>query len=129
MNIGGHARLGTKFELQGFYTWSHTTGNMLAGADEFRITDAGHQGDLRAVRDQTIDPLRSSLRRVRGTAEYRSEASRHAQRPLPRAARHQRLRHLPLSLRHAVHRWAGPRSAADHGPSNGDGYTSISRRA
>ena len=56
MNIGGHARLGTKFELQGFYTWSHTTGNILAGADEFRITDAGHQGDLRAVRDQTIDP-------------------------------------------------------------------------
>ncbi|MEA2328124.1 MAG: hypothetical protein QOE68_3083 [Thermoanaerobaculia bacterium] len=56
VNIGGHARLGTKFELQGFYTWSHTTGNVLAGADEFRITDAGHQGDLRAVRDQTIDP-------------------------------------------------------------------------
>jgi carboxypeptidase family protein/TonB-dependent receptor-like protein len=56
VNIGGHARLGTKFELQGFYTWSHTTGNVLAGADEFRITDAGHQGDLRAVRDQSIDP-------------------------------------------------------------------------
>lgn len=56
VNIGGHARLGTKFELQGFYTWSHTTGNVLAGADEFRITDAGHQGDLRTVRDQTIDP-------------------------------------------------------------------------
>jgi len=56
VNIGGHARLGTKFELQGFYTWSHTTGNVLAGADEFRITDAGHQGDLRTVRDQSIDP-------------------------------------------------------------------------
>ena len=56
INLGGHARLGTKFELQGFYTLSHTTGNVLAGADEFRITDAGHQGDLRAVRDQTIDP-------------------------------------------------------------------------
>ena len=56
VNIGGHARLGTKFELQGFYTYSHTTGNILAGADEFRITDAGHQGDLRAVRDQSIDP-------------------------------------------------------------------------
>jgi hypothetical protein len=56
VNIGGHARLGTKFELQGFYTWSHTTGNVLAGADEFRITDAGHQGDLRTVRDQTINP-------------------------------------------------------------------------
>ena len=56
VNVGGHARLGTKFELQGFYTYSHTTGNVLAGADEFRITDAGHQGDLRTVRDQTIDP-------------------------------------------------------------------------
>ncbi len=56
VNLGGHARLGTKFELQGFYTYSHTTGNILAGADEFRITDAGHQGDLRTVRDQSIDP-------------------------------------------------------------------------
>lgn len=56
VNIGGHARLGSAFELQGFYTFSHTTGNVLAGADEFRITDAGHQGDLRAVRDQSIDP-------------------------------------------------------------------------
>ncbi len=56
VNIGGHARLGTQFELQGFYTFSHTTGNVLAGADEFRITDAGHQGDLRAVRDQSPDP-------------------------------------------------------------------------
>jgi Carboxypeptidase regulatory-like domain/TonB dependent receptor-like, beta-barrel len=56
VNLGGHARLGTAFELQGFYTYSHTTGNVLAGADEFRITDAGHQGDLRTVRDQSIDP-------------------------------------------------------------------------
>jgi hypothetical protein len=56
INLGGHARLGTQFELQGFYTFSHTTGNVLAGADEFRITDAGHQGDLRAVRDQSVDP-------------------------------------------------------------------------
>jgi hypothetical protein len=56
VNLGGHARLGTQFELQGFYTYSHTTGNILAGADEFRLTDAGHQPDLRAVRDQSIDP-------------------------------------------------------------------------
>jgi len=56
VNVGGHARLGTQFELQGFYTYSHATGNVLAGADEFRITDAGHQGDLRAVRDQSVDP-------------------------------------------------------------------------
>jgi len=29
---------------------------VLAGADEFRITDAGHQPDLRTVRDQSVDP-------------------------------------------------------------------------
>jgi hypothetical protein len=56
VNLGGHARLGTQFELQGFYTYSHTTGNVLAGADEFRITNAGYQSDLRAVRDQSINP-------------------------------------------------------------------------
>lgn len=56
INISGHARLGSKFELQGFYTLSHTTGNVLAGADEFRLTDAGHQPDLRAVRDQSVNP-------------------------------------------------------------------------
>ncbi|HKS26122.1 MAG TPA: TonB-dependent receptor [Thermoanaerobaculia bacterium] len=56
INLGGHARLGDKFELQGFYTLSHTTGNILAGADEFRITAADYQPDLRGVRDQTVDP-------------------------------------------------------------------------
>src|SRR5262245_63861513 len=39
-NIGFRVRQ-TKFELQGFYTLSKTTGNILAGADEFRITNAG----------------------------------------------------------------------------------------
>jgi hypothetical protein len=56
VNIGGHARLGDRLEMQGFYTWSHATGNILAGADEFRITDAGHQPDLRTVRDQVVNP-------------------------------------------------------------------------
>jgi hypothetical protein len=56
INIGGHARVGDKFELQGFYTFSHTTGNILAGADEFRITDAGYQPDMRGVRDQSVNP-------------------------------------------------------------------------
>jgi len=56
VNIGGHARLGEHFELQGFYTLSHATGNILAGADEFRITDVGHQPDFRTVRDQSPDP-------------------------------------------------------------------------
>src|SRR5262249_28717022 len=56
VNLSGHARLGDKFELQGFYTLSHATGNVLAGADEFRITDAGHQPDFRTVRDQSVNP-------------------------------------------------------------------------
>ncbi len=56
VNVGGHARLGSTFELQGFYTYSHTTGNILAGADEFRLTSAGYQSDLRTVRDQSINP-------------------------------------------------------------------------
>jgi len=56
INIGGHARLGERFELQGFYTLSHATGNVLAGADEFRITAAEHQPDLRTVRDQSVNP-------------------------------------------------------------------------
>ena len=45
-----------RFELQGFYTLSHATGNVLAGADEFRITAAGYQPDLRTVRDQSVNP-------------------------------------------------------------------------
>jgi hypothetical protein len=56
VNIGGHARLGDTFELQGFYTWSKSTGNILAGADEFRITAADYQPDLRGVRDQSPNP-------------------------------------------------------------------------
>ncbi len=56
LNLSGRARLGQKFEMQGFYTLSHSTGNILAGADEFRLTDAGHQPDLRTVRDQSVDP-------------------------------------------------------------------------
>ena len=56
VNFGGHARLGDKFELQGFYTWSHITGNILAGADEFRITAADYQPDMRGVRDQSVNP-------------------------------------------------------------------------
>jgi hypothetical protein len=58
VNLGVHARL-TNFELQGFYTYSETTGNVLAGTDEFRLTDAGHQPDLvgGTRRDVSVDPL------------------------------------------------------------------------
>lgn len=34
-----------KFELQGFYTLSQAEGNVLGGADEFRITNGGYQSD------------------------------------------------------------------------------------
>jgi Carboxypeptidase regulatory-like domain/TonB dependent receptor len=56
LNLSGHARLGEKFEMQGFYTISAATGNVLAGADEFRLTAADYQPDFRAVRDQTVNP-------------------------------------------------------------------------
>jgi hypothetical protein len=56
LNIGGHARLGDRFELQGFYTISKNDGNVLAGADEFRITAREYQPDLRTVRDQSVNP-------------------------------------------------------------------------
>jgi outer membrane receptor protein involved in Fe transport len=55
VNLGVRLR-GEKFELQGFYTYSTTDGNVLGGADEFRITRAEYQPDLRAVRDQTVNP-------------------------------------------------------------------------
>jgi hypothetical protein len=46
VNIGFHSRIGSKFEAQGFYTWSKSRGNILAGADEFRVNDPGYQPDV-----------------------------------------------------------------------------------
>jgi outer membrane receptor protein involved in Fe transport len=54
-NIGVQIR-GEKFELQGFYTYSRVTGNILAGADEFRITSTDYQPELAAVKDQSVNP-------------------------------------------------------------------------
>ncbi len=56
ITISGHARFGDRIELRGFYTFSRTTGNVLAGTDDSRLTAAEDQPDLRAVADQTIDP-------------------------------------------------------------------------
>jgi hypothetical protein len=59
VNIGFRVRK-TKFELQGFYTYSEAEGNVLAGADEFRLADAGAQADVGGSatrRDQSINPL------------------------------------------------------------------------
>jgi hypothetical protein len=57
VNLGFHARFGQALEGQGFYTLSRSKGNVLAGADEFRITAVEHQPDLGNVRDNTFDPL------------------------------------------------------------------------
>jgi outer membrane receptor protein involved in Fe transport len=59
VNLGFRVRR-DKFEVQGFYTYSEAEGNVLAGADEFRITDVGAQADVgggRDRRDQSINPL------------------------------------------------------------------------
>lgn len=55
LNLGFHARAGSNFEAQGFYTLSRSKGNILAGADEFRVVDAGHQVDT--IRDTSISPF------------------------------------------------------------------------
>ena len=55
VNLGIHVR-GDKFELQGFYTLSRATGNVLGGADEFRITRVEYQPDVTSYRDQSVDP-------------------------------------------------------------------------
>lgn len=58
VNLSARARLTDKLEMQAFYTYSEATGNVLAGADEFRLTDAGHQADMGgARRDVSANPL------------------------------------------------------------------------
>lgn len=55
-NVGLHGRSG-KFEFQGFYTLSEAEGNILGGADEFRLTATEHQPDLGGARDVSVNPL------------------------------------------------------------------------
>ncbi len=43
----------TRFELQGFYTLSEAQGNVLAGADEFRLGDGNFQSDYQT--DRTVN--------------------------------------------------------------------------
>jgi hypothetical protein len=58
VNLSARARLSDRFEIQGFYTYSETNGNVLAGADEFRITSAGYQADQGGSRrDVSVNPL------------------------------------------------------------------------
>ena len=57
-NIGAHGRFGQNLEFQGFYTYSKTNGNVLGGADEFRLTGADFQPDMhRNARDASINSL------------------------------------------------------------------------
>lgn len=57
-NLGFRARDPKgKFEFQGFYTYSKAEGNVLGGADEFRLTVTDHQPDLSAGRDVSFNPL------------------------------------------------------------------------
>ena len=56
-NLSFRARATSKLELQGFYTYAKVKGNVLAGADEFRLTDLGHQPGLRVARDVSVNPL------------------------------------------------------------------------
>jgi hypothetical protein len=53
-NVGFHAR-SARFEAQGFYTWSEAEGNVLTGADEFRLWDGGSQAD--AQLNTPVNPL------------------------------------------------------------------------
>ena len=56
-NVGVRARVTDKLTLQGFYTLSRTRGNVLSGADEFRLTNLNYQPDLRVGRDVSVNPL------------------------------------------------------------------------
>ena len=59
INLGFRARVSQQFSLQGFYTYGNARGNVLVGADEFRLTDAGFQPDLKGgpKKDVSVNPL------------------------------------------------------------------------
>jgi hypothetical protein len=57
-NLGFRIRVPqTNLSLQGFYTYSKAKGTVLAGTDEFRLTDVLFQPDLTAARDVSVNPL------------------------------------------------------------------------
>jgi len=53
-NIGFHARINNRVEAQGFYTYSTTDGNVLAGADEFRLWNPAVEPGV--TRDVSVNP-------------------------------------------------------------------------
>lgn len=52
VNIGFKAKMTSKLEMQGFYTYSESEGNVLVGADAFRLWDQPG-----ATRDVTVNPF------------------------------------------------------------------------
>ncbi len=56
-NLSFRARATDKLEILGFYTYSKATGNVLAGADEFRLTDTTYEPAFRGARDVSANPL------------------------------------------------------------------------
>ena len=58
INFGVRGRVTNKLELQGFYTLSESEGNILCGADEFRLNCPTFQPDYRSLAaDVSINPL------------------------------------------------------------------------
>ena len=80
------------------------TGNILGGADEFRITRVEYQPDL-ALRPRPVrQPLRPAVQRVLRAARHRCHSPRDPRRDLPFPVRVRGLRDASLPLRDAVHR-------------------------
>ena len=59
VNLSFNARVAQKLQLQGFYTYGNARGNVLIGADEFRLTNANFQPDIRggSKKDVSVNPL------------------------------------------------------------------------
>ncbi|MEP6770104.1 MAG: TonB-dependent receptor [Acidobacteriota bacterium] len=57
VNFSLRARISNTLVAQGFYTWSRTNGNVISGADEFRLSNTTYQPDLRRGRDVSVNPL------------------------------------------------------------------------
>ncbi len=56
-NLTVQARISNRLTVQGFYTLSKVDGNVLAGADEFRLSNTTYQPDLGRGRDVSVNPL------------------------------------------------------------------------
>ncbi|HUQ98322.1 MAG TPA: TonB-dependent receptor, partial [Gemmatimonadaceae bacterium] len=57
INLGLHGRMANRLELQGFYTLSRTKGNILCGADEFRLTCQDQPSYRGLASDVSLNPV------------------------------------------------------------------------